>query len=112
MVFKNSFCFVGNIIKLVFLSPAKSHMKLLRKYYQNKMRRMNVIEVIILKRPSLTRAPFIFAYQIESWMFLTMIVNHKPMFAAVRQKPQPPQQGFSFNSFVTGPHSPAAFIMQ
>lgn len=51
------------------------------------------------------RAPFIFAYQIESWMFLTMIVNHKPMLA-VRQKPQPPQQGFTFNSFVTATLQP------
>ena len=38
---------------------------------------------IILHLPHLTKisatASFIFAYQIESWMFLTMIVNHKPI---------------------------------
>ena len=40
---------------------------------------MNVLVVNFTMDPTLTKAPFIFAYQIKSWMFLTMIVNHKPI---------------------------------
>ena len=48
---------------------------------------------IILHLPHLTKisatASFIFAYQIESWMFLTMIVNHKPILNVCCNLPTP-----------------------